>query len=224
MKCLIVDDDLMSLSALKHFVERTDGLELAEACTNADDAGAALRKDDIDVIFLDVEMPGTTGLELLDSLSQTPQIILVSSEAKYAVDSYNYSVTDFLLKPVPYTRFLKAIDKIKHTMHRFVTPAEMFVKVDQKLVRLKLEDILYIEALADYIIIHTESRKYIVHSTMKGIEARLPLDRFVRVHRSYIVNMDRLDSIEDNSVLVHKKPLPIGGKFKDTLLTRINSL
>jgi DNA-binding LytR/AlgR family response regulator len=175
-------------------------------------------------------MPEMSGIDFLDSLAKQPQVIIFSSKGQYAIDSYNYDVTDYLLKPVSYKRFLQAIDKVekrnRDSNNNEQGGNEIFIKKNSTLVRLKYDDILWIEALENYVIFNTFKDKYTIHFTMKAIEQKLPAKKFIRVHRSYIVNSSRIEIIEDNSVIVKtedsEKSIPIGKSYKEKLMKDIN--
>jgi DNA-binding LytR/AlgR family response regulator len=229
MNCIVVDDEEFSRNVIKHFINKTDGLNMLSECENAAEAFKALKSDEIDIVFLDVEMPDMTGIELMKALDDMPQIILVTSRPNYAVEAFEYSVTDFLVKPVNYARFLKAVSKAETNLKASNVTIEnktneVFVKADSKIIKLKLSDIIYIEALSDYVIINTATRKYIIHSTMKGLEKKLPDSDFIRVHRSYIVNFAKIDQIEDLNVIVPGKTIPIGASYKNTFMKKLNLL
>lgn len=231
MNCMILDDDDLSRRILEEFITKTEGLVLKHSCSNPVKCINILKKDgDVDLLFLDIEMPEMTGIDFLDSIKSLPQIIIFSSKGKYAVDSYNYDVTDYLLKPVTYPRFLKAVEKAekrsRNNEPQDMTGNEIFIKKNSTLVRLKYDEILWIEALENYVIFNTYKDKYTIHFTMKAIEQKLPAKKFTRVHRSYIVNTSRIDVIEDNSVVVKTeeapKSIPIGKSYKDKLMKDIN--
>jgi DNA-binding LytR/AlgR family response regulator len=231
MNCIIIDDDKLSRRILEEFILKTEGLHLKYSCKDAIEAINILKaEDDIHLIFLDIEMPEMTGIDFLDSLKNHPQIIMVSGKEKYAVDAFEYDVTDFLLKPVAYSRFFKSIDKAGNRFHRnklnIIGREEIFIKKNSTLVRLKYEEILWVEALENYVIFNTYKDKYTIHFTMKSIEQKLPSNKFIRVHRSYIVNTSCIDIIEDNSVLIHTeeadKSIPIGKSYKERLMKDIN--
>ncbi|HBH24289.1 MAG TPA: DNA-binding response regulator [Cytophagales bacterium] len=228
LNCLIVDDDEMSRNVISHFISKTDFLELVETFENAIEASNYLKSGDIDVIFLDINMPEMTGMEMIQTLDEDFEVILITSASQYAVEAFEKSVTDYLVKPVDYARFLKASQKALKNIEtkRLKTDNlnEIYVKADNKLVRLQLDNLIYVEALADYVIIHTPEKKYIVHYTMKGIENRLPSKQFARIHRSYIVNTERIDALEDNSIVIKDKYLPIGASYKESLMGRLNLL
>lgn len=231
MNCMILDDDDLSRRILEEFINKTEGLVLRHSCSDPVQCINILKKDDtVDLIFLDIEMPEMTGIDFLDSLLTQPQVIIFSSKGKYAVDSYNYDVTDYLLKPVSYKRFLQAVEKVeKRTRDASIDQSggnEIFIKKNSTLVRLKYDEILWIEALENYVIFNTFKDKYTIHFTMKAIEQKLPPKKFTRVHRSYIVNTSRIEVIEDNSVIVKTeesaKSIPIGKSYKEKLMKDIN--
>jgi len=229
MNCIIIDDDLMSRRVIEEFVGRTDQLNLVSSYENAVDAINAFNTgEDIDLIFLDIEMPEMSGIDFIESLQNPPQIIIISSKEKYALDAFNYDVTDYILKPVSYSRFFKAVNKANVRFKNKVDTKdnEIFIKKNSALVRLKYEEILWVEALENYVIFNTYSEKYTIHFTMKAIEQKLPSNMFTRVHRSFIVNTHSINLIEDNSIIVltkeGKKTIPIGKSYKDKLMGDIN--
>ncbi len=229
MNCIIIDDDLMSRRIIEEFIERTDSLHLLNSYENAVDAINAFNTgEDVDLIFLDIEMPEMSGIDFLETLQNPPQIIIISSKEKYALDAFNYDVTDYLLKPITYSRFFKAINKANIRFKNKVDTKEneIFIKKNSALVRLKYEDILWVEALENYVIFNTYEDKYTIHFTMKAIESKLPSNKFSRVHRSYIVNTSSINVIEDNSIVIKtkdgSKSIPIGKSYKDKLMGDIN--
>jgi DNA-binding LytR/AlgR family response regulator len=226
MNCVIVDDDPLSVRLLEGLIAQTDGLTLQRSFANAVDAVQFLRETEVDILFLDVEMPEMTGLELLGALENKPSVVLVSSKAEYAVDAFQFDVDDYLLKPPTYARFLKAVkkveDKISQDQAVQFKGDYVFVKSDTALVKVDIRQLQWVEALADYVALVTKEKKYVCHSTMKSIEAKLPVDQFVRVHRSYIVRIDQIDAIEDKTVSVGKKIIPVGGTYRESLMNRLN--
>jgi DNA-binding LytR/AlgR family response regulator len=230
MNCIIIDDDKLSSKVIEAFVERTDNLTLLATYSNAVEAINALKTDVvIDLIFLDIEMPEMSGIDFLDSLTTDPQIIIVSSKEKYALDAFEYDVTDYLLKPVQYGRFFKAVSKalVRYNKGKLDSKGdEIYIKHNSSLVRLKYVDILWVEALENYVVVNTYYEKYTIHFTMKSIEQKLPISKFTRVHRSFIVNTSGINAIGDNSVLIktHEglKSIPIGKSYKDNLMDDLN--
>ena len=219
----------MSRKIIEEFVARTDQLNLVNSYENAVDAiNAFSNEEDIDLIFLDIEMPEMSGIDFLKTLQNPPQIIIISSKDKYALDAFNYDVIDYLLKPITYSRFFKAINKANVRFKNKVDSKEneIFIKKNSALVRLKYDEILWIEALENYVIFNTFSDRYTIHFTMKAIEQKLPAHQFTRVHRSFIVNTSSINVIEDNSVIIKTKDgaksIPIGKSYKDKLMGDIN--
>lgn len=230
MDCLIIDDDEIARRTVQHCVERTDFLKLEGSCASVPEALKIIREKKIDLIFLDVEMPEMSGIDFLRTFKEIPQIILITGKKEYAADAFDYDVTDFLLKPVDYARFLKAAMKAQHIHQDMQVNHEngedsIFIKKEgNRLVRLPANDILWIEALADYVNIHTRDARHTVLATMKSIETKLPSKDFIRIHRSYIVRLDKVSEIEENSVVVAGKVLPVSRSHKDDLFKRLNLL
>ena len=183
-----------------------------------------------DLILLDWEMPEMSGIEFLESLDIIPQVIIYSSQEKYALESYEYDVTDYLLKPVHFGRFIKAVNRARERYEKKESPVkestEIFIKNNGSLVRIKYDDILWIEALENYVVLNTFSEKYTIHFTMKAISDKMPTDKFMRIHRSFIVNFSKIKVIEDNSVVIMtengSKVIPIGKSYRDKLMNDIN--
>ena len=228
LNCIVVDDDEMSRKVVVHFIEKTNFLQLTKEFDNAIDTSQYLDEEHVDIIFLDIQMPEMSGMDFINTLEKDCEIILITSEQKYAVEAFEKKVTDYLVKPMEYSRFLQACQKAQTNVEikreKAVKRKEFYVRTDAKIVRIPYEKILFVEALADYVIIQTESKKHIVHFTMKGIVNRLPEDEFVRTHRSYIVNLDKIEALEDNSLLIGEKYIPIGASYKEALLDRLNFL
>jgi DNA-binding LytR/AlgR family response regulator len=226
LTCIIVDDDAMSVKILEGNIAKTGFLSVSQTFHSPVEAVQYLSEHQADILFLDVEMPEMSGLEMLGSLEDRPAVILVSSKPEYALEAFDFDVEDFLLKPITYARFLKAVNKVKEKQNQeqaiqfkgdFV-----FVKSDAALIKVDIRQVMWVEALADYVAIVTKEKKFVCHSTMKAIEAKLPQDQFVRVHRSYIVRIDQIDAIEDKTVSVGKKVIPVGGTYRDILMNRLN--
>jgi DNA-binding LytR/AlgR family response regulator len=228
MNCIIVDDEEMSRNIVKHFVEQTTNLSLLQVFSDAIEASNFLRDNLVDVLFLDIEMPEMSGIDLLKVLPNKPDVVLITSKTDRAVEAFEYSVTDYLVKPITYPRFLQAVAKIKEKRDSRPVlsepPSDIYIRTDSKIVKVNLKDLLYVEALADYVMLHTLSNRYIAHSTMKGIERKLTPKEFIRIHRSYIINMAKIDAIEDLSVLINKKYIPIGTSYKDSFIKKLNIL
>jgi len=233
MNCIIVDDDKLSIKIIEEFVERTEGLSLLGSFSSAVEAVNMLNSsisEPVHLIFLDIEMPEMSGIEFLKALNVIPQVIIYSSQEKYALESYEYDVTDYLLKPVQYGRFIKAVNRVRERFDKKENPVkqstEIFIKNNSSLVRVKFDDILWIEALENYVVLNTFKEKYTIHFTMKSIADKMPADRFMRIHRSFIVNFSKIKVIEDNSVVIKtetgNKVIPIGKSYRDKLMDDIN--
>jgi len=230
MNCIIIDDDALSRRVVEEFVERTDFLSLTHSFKDAVAAINAFNKEneEIDLIFLDIEMPEMDGIDFMNALKNLPQVIIISSKEKYAVNAFDYDVTDYLLKPITYSRFYKAALKAKniHEIKERDDVDEIYVKKNSALVRLKYDEILWVEALENYVIINSFSEKFTIHFTMKAIESQLPSKHFKRVHRSYIINVKKIDRIEDNSIYIKNseglKNIPIGKAYKERFMNDIN--
>ena len=237
-QCLVVDDEEFSRTVIAQYVGRTAHLHLFAQCPDAIEAFGVLKNNPIEVAFLDIEMPEMTGLELVKNLTNPPQIVLITSRPSYAVEAFEHSVADYLIKPVKYARFLKAVERVTENLEKkasnlsnivptkpvFTTvKADFFIKTDGKIIRFKPQDILYVEALSDYVVLHTLSKKHVTHSTMKGIAEKLGED-FIRVHRSYIVNIHKIESIEDDHITIHQAKIPVGVSYKQDFLAKLNFL
>ncbi|MGE0076287.1 MAG: LytR/AlgR family response regulator transcription factor [Bacteroidales bacterium] len=232
MNCILIDDDEMSRRVVEEYATKVDFLQLVHSFSSAVDALNYLKntENSVQLIFLDVEMPEMTGIDFLEANANHPQIIIVSSKEKYALKAFEHSVTDYLLKPITFPRFFKAVSRVYEKYNQQRSPLddekEIFIKKNNSLIRVKFNDILWIEALENYIVINTTNDRFTIHLTMKSIENQLPNVRFKRVHRSFIVNLNRIDSIEDNAIAIRtsdgKKVIPIGKSYRDKLLSEIN--
>ena len=235
LRCLVVDDDPLSVQVVLNCIANTPFLTAVGSFTNPVEAAESLRTDPVDLLFLDVEMPVLSGIELLRTLYQPPLVVLITSSKNYAVEAFEQAVVDYLVKPVSYPRFLQAAQKAADISERraaapdpdaIATPAPnadfTFVKIDNKLVRVNFGDVHYVEALGDYVHIVTGQSKLIVYSTMKAAEEKFPISRFLRVHRSFIVNFNRIQALEDNSVVVDGKHIPVGQTYLRDVMQRLN--
>jgi DNA-binding LytR/AlgR family response regulator len=231
MNCIIVDDDKLTCKILEEYVSKSSSLNIIGSYSNSVEARDILTKrHDIDLIFLDIEMPEMNGFDFIGSLDFPPNIIIVSSAEEYALRAFDFNVVDYLLKPVTYGRFCKAIDKTIRYYSRKETAStgdeEIFIKKGSSLVKLKIRDIIYIEALENYVNLNTKDDRYTIHFTMKAIENQLSAGVFVRVHRSFIVNKSLIQTIKENSLDLNVggslKNIPVGKSFRDSLLNDIN--
>lgn len=226
--CVVVDDDPVARSVIEHFIKDTPDLTLQGSFEAATRAISDPLLKSARILFLDVEMPTMTGLEMLDAMADPPLVILVTSKPDYAVEAFDVDVVDFLLKPVTYARFLKSVNRCRAVLESRIDPGEaadhVFVKSDGRLIKLQLADIEWVEAQRDYVLIHTSQQDLFIHSTMKRLSDRLGEGEFARVHRSFIVRMDKIQDIEDGSILIGKKVIPLGQSYKDELMGKLNML
>jgi DNA-binding LytR/AlgR family response regulator len=236
LNVLIVDDEPLALEIIETFVSRIEEFKLIKRCSNALEAKEALEESRIDLMFLDIQMPQMTGVEFLKTLENPPMVIFTTAYSNYAIEGYELNVLDYLLKPISFDRFQKAAQKAieQHQLQQQHEAKEevpedvdhIYVKSDKKLMRIKYSDMIYIEGLKDYVIIRMDTGRVITLQTMKSLEEKLPRNRFRRVHRSYIVAVDKILAIEGNMIEVTEKGqmkhIPIGKNYKDELLDLID--
>lgn len=228
MNCIIVDDDDACISAFKQLVKQVDYLTIIRTYSNPVEAMNTLSKENVDIIFLDIEMPGMTGMEMLKSLDNRPPVILTTSHKEYALDAYELNVVDYLIKPITLPRLVKALNKVKgiHASKEQIHSEQdyFFIKKDSVLTKVPVKDILWVEALGDYVTVHTREHRFIIHVTLKSVEEKLPTNKFVRVHRSYIVHIDNIKTVEDTTIFINDISIPIGALYKENFIKRLNPL
>ncbi len=230
MKCIVIEDDRVVRLLIEKYAKKIDYLDFKGAYSSAVEAlNEPEVIENVDLIFLDVEMPHMTGVEFLDTLEKPPLIIIISSQGKYAIDAIEYDVTDYVLKPLNFPRFHKAVKKAYERLKRsehFLKDDGIFIKSgNSSLLRLKYEDIMWIEAMENYVVINTLKDKHTIHFTMKAMYEQLPAKMFERVHRSYIVNVNNINMIEENAIVMktdmETKYIPIAKTYKETLMENI---
>jgi len=230
MRCIIVDDSALEREMLKDLLSSYDSIELVAECSDTFQAKKILDKEEIDLLLLDVEMPKMSGLEFLRSLKNPPLVILITAREKYAVEAFEQNVVDYVLKPVNGSRFMKAINRAQEVFgDRFKTVEKtdkdyVFIKDKGVLTKVRMDDVLFIKAMGDYVTICTPARQYTIHVNLRAIEEKLPADKFFRLHRSYIIALDKVDTIEQETVFIQKHAIPIGEQQKQGLLKRLNLL
>jgi two-component system, LytTR family, response regulator len=229
IRCLVVDDEPLALDILEDYISKVPFLNLIKTTTSAIEALQLVQQDQIDLVFLDVQMPELTGIQFLKIINGKCQVILTTAYPQYALEGYELNVVDYLLKPIPFDRFYKAVQKVHQqnpapAIAPEPPPAQVvvnnapefiFVKTEHKIQKIYLDDILYIEGLKDYISIFTATERVITLQNMKKMEEVLPSGRFIRVHKSYIVSLDKIESIERSRISICKKVIPIGDTYRD---------
>jgi DNA-binding LytR/AlgR family response regulator len=230
MKCIAVDDEPLALALLQDNIRQVPSLELVATCGTAMEALTVLNKQEVDLIFLDIQMPGLTGLQLLQSLSVRPMVILITAYEKYALEGFNLDVIDYLVKPVPFERFLKACNKAiefyrlkKHGVPEAHSwPEYFFVNAEYGLIKIVFSEIRVIEGLKDYLKIYTgETKPLIIRMSMKAIEEKLPPGKFFRIHKSYIIAVSFITAIRRNSVFLGDQEFPLSDLYKEELMRTI---
>ena len=227
MRSIIIDDEAMSQAVVQSLCQHIDGISIVKTFSTAAEAISFLRTESVDLIFLDVEMPGMSGLDLLSAIPNLPQVIITSSKSDYALEAIGFHVTDYLQKPILLPRFVKAVERARQ-LHKEPMPTsteEIYVRADGRLIRLLLNDINYVEGLGDYVIFHTvKKEKIIAHSTMKNIEDKISPSRFVRVHRSFIINLSKIVDIQDQNLVIQDRVIPISRAHKTSLFNLIQTI
>jgi len=228
MKTIIVDDELMARTSLEMFCSKEPILNLEGVFENAQDALEYTQSHEVDLLFLDIEMPNMSGLELLDVLPYLPQIVFTTGNKSYAYEALEFDVTDFLTKPITASRFGKSVEKALaryeqgNAIAQSSAANEIFIRSDRKIIRVPYEDILYFEYIGDYVKAITTEGDFVFHSTIKALNEKLVNPRFIKVHRSYIVNIGKIVDIEDNNLVIGRKVIPVSRAYKPVLLKSIN--
>jgi DNA-binding LytR/AlgR family response regulator len=234
MKCLIVDDEPLARQLLESYLGRIGDLTLVKSCANAVEAFHAIQDSPVDLLFLDIEMPNTSGIELLKSLEQKPRVIFTTAYREYAFEAYDLDVVDYLLKPITFERFLRSIGKIKqlrkYDLHHddeastaSYDDAFIYLKENRERIKVFLKDILFIESLRDYVRVKTRTQEIITYQKISYLEQRLPQNKFMRIHRSFIASIDNVSSYTSNSVKVGTMELPIGRNYRNAVLNCLTS-
>lgn len=227
INCLIIDDEPLAREGLSEYVKQIDYLNLVGTCENAVMALNFLRENKVDLLFLDIQMPMLTGLDFLKNLSNPPKVIFTTAYSEYALDGYELNVVDYLLKPIPFERFLKAVEKTYQLLSSTLqekseqsgntetTDSFFFIKTDKKYVKVSYDSILYIEGEKDYVKIYTEKERHMVLINIKNIQLRLPESKFMRVHKSYIVSLEKILFIDGNMIKINNLDIPIGKEYRE---------
>lgn len=236
MTCIIIDDEAAARAIVAQLCTSYSELDVIEEFSNAIDAIKFLNQQTIDLVFLDIHMPGFTGFDFVQTLKNPPKIVLTTSDTNFAIEAYEYeAIVDYLVKPISPERFAKSIQKVKNSLEK--QPAQnaadgntsgvgedLYINIDRRLIKLTFDEILFIEAKGDYIDVKTTKETYRVHNTLKKIKEKLPEELFLQIHRSFIINFTKIIDIEDNSVLIEKNVIPISRSNRPELMRRLNLL
>ncbi|WP_299250632.1 LytTR family DNA-binding domain-containing protein [uncultured Lacinutrix sp.] len=237
MNCIIIDDEATARMIITQLCSHAPSLNVLEEFPNAMEAIKYLNQNEVDLIFLDIHMPDFTGFDFIETLKNPPKIVLTTSDPNFAIQAFEYDcIVDYLVKPITQERFLKAIDKAEAKQETAIKPEsksqnvettsgnDLYVNIDRRLIKIDIPSIYLVEAKGDYIQVKTEDKNYTVHSTLKKIEEKLPDSLFLKVHRSYIINIKKIIDIEDNSVLIKKDVIPVSRSNRPELMKRLNLL
>jgi len=230
MNCIVVDDNKMARTALKQLIGQVDFLDLKKIFSSSAEAFNYLQTNNIDLVFLDVEMPGMTGIELLKNLEKRPIVIMVTAKKNYAVEAFELNVADYVIKPVSLSRFSKAVAKAKELFdkeqelqkEREMEKDYIFIRSNSILTKVKSTGIIYVQETDGYVNIHTADKRHVIHSSLKSMEEKLPINKFYKLHNNYIVAIDRIDNVENDMVHVGRHNIPIAEQYKPGLLQKLN--
>lgn len=231
INCVIVDDNKVALTLLKQHLSKIDNINVVAECLNAKDAKTIIDKEEVDLLFLDIEMPEMSGLDLLRILKTRPLTILTTAKQAYAVEAFELNVVDYIVKPFNFSRLVSAIERATELLHNSETQLTteaitdyLFIKESKVIRKILLDDILWLESKGDYVKLTLPEKHYIIHGSLKTFEEKLPESKFLRVHRSYIIAINKIDYIEERLVYVHNTPIPISDSYRQSLLSKLNLL
>lgn len=227
LKCMIIDDEPLARKGMEEYVSDIDFVELVAVCDNALQANTFLQANTVDLVLLDIQMPKLSGLDFLKSLEQPPVVIITTAYQEYALEGYELNVTDYLVKPIAFSRFVKAVNKakdfieLKQKENTNENIDYFFLKVDNRFEKINYGDILFAEALQNYVAIHTTEKKMLSYITFSQMEKQLPADRFIKVHKSYIVAFDKIKSVESSIINIAQHQIPVSRGMKDEVMQKI---
>lgn len=232
MKCIVVDDEALARKLLEKYISQIPNLELVATCKNPMEAAAVLQKEQVDVMFLDIQMPQITGISFLKSLNQKPYVVFTTAYEQYALEGYALDVVDYLLKPFSFERFFQAVNKVSERLQSsqpIIAEAKtventkdyILVKSEHRVHRLKYSEVDYIESMQAYVAFHINGKRILSLNTMKKLVQQLPTDQFIRIHKSYIVAIDKVELLEGNQVIIGKSKLPIGASYRSKVMKGI---
>ena len=229
LNCLIIDDEPVARKGMEEYIKEVEFLHFVAKCENPMKATPYLEEGAVDLIFLDIRMPKLSGIEFLATLLDPPMVIITTAYSEYALEGYSLNVMDYLVKPISFGRFLKAANKAldfyslrhKAESQKETAPDYFFIKCDNKYEKVHYEEVLYIEALQNYVIIRTAEKKLITYMTISGLEAQLPKEKFIRVHKSYVVSLSKIKAVEGNEIVINTIKIPISRNLKEEVMNRI---
>lgn len=233
-RCLIVDDEPLARELIKGYVAKLENFEIVAECSDAMKALNTLRAKPVDLMFMDIQMPQITGIEFLKTLKHPPKVIITTAYREYALDGFELDVVDYLLKPITFERFLKSVNKFYqmnqddvqvvsgHTSDKGADESFIYVKENKKVIKIYLSEIKYIEGLSEYVQIYTDKRKVIVKTSLTQMEEKLPNEQFLRIHKSYIISVNKIEAFTANTIEIQNKELPIGRSYKNVVLNLLN--
>ncbi len=226
INCLVVDDEPIAREGMKEYISQIDYLNLAADYKSASEAAGILQKNKIDLIFLDIQMPGLTGIEFVKALAEPPAIIFTTAYPQYAIEGYELNIIDYLLKPISFARFLRSVEKAQSylkakTNNLNITNEFFFIKCNGKIEKILISEVIYIEAMANYVIVHTNQKKYITYITFSGINKHLPEQHFMRIHKSYMVALAAIKTIDGDEIITSIARLPLAKSFREQVMKRI---
>jgi DNA-binding LytR/AlgR family response regulator len=228
INCLVVDDEPIAREGIMEYIRQIEYLNPVGQCKSAMEAAGMLQKQSVDLLFIDIQMPKLTGIEFVKALANPPLVIFTTAYSEYALEGFELDVVDYLLKPISFPRFLKSVEKAQSYLHArnkevSITQDFFFIKCNGKIEKIMLADVDYIEAMANYVIIHTRQKKYITYITFSGIEEQLPADLFVRIHKSFLVAISAIQTIDGNEVITGTMRLPLSKNHRNEVMSRIES-